>query len=131
MEAEINVDHHLHGYRMTLVHCGAKPILLHRFNGPFIETHAQMTNHPDVLGIALRIDDELKRHNALIICLARFRGELRVNGINDAGRANAAANVHQAATKTAIAAGSYAGAMALSNASAHSETESRVASAAL
>ena len=131
MQTEIYVDHHLHCYGMTLEHCRVKFVLPHSFNGPFIQAHTQVANYVNVLRVALRVDDELNRDYSLVVGLASFRSELRFRRKDDAGCADAAADIHDTTAVATIAARPRSSAVALANASSHAETKSGVASRSL
>ena len=70
-----------------------------------------MADHADILRETLGVDNELNRYNSLIILAPSFRGELRLNGVDDLRSAYPAANAHHAAAVTAIAPWSLASAV--------------------
>jgi hypothetical protein len=81
VEAEIDLDDHLHGDGMALVHCRAETILADGCDGFFFETHAEVAGYVDVLRVTIRVDDELDGNGARIILLASLLCELGIDGV--------------------------------------------------
>jgi hypothetical protein len=52
MEMKVDVDDHLHGYRVSLVHRRPELILANRLDGLLIQSQAEVMDNADVLGIA-------------------------------------------------------------------------------
>ena len=104
IQMEVDVDHHLYGYRMTLVHGGSEFVLANSLDSFLIEPHAEVLGDVDILGVAVCIDHELKADGALKISLPRLVGKFGLNRVDDSRCAHASSNAHEAATVTATAA---------------------------
>lgn len=128
---EIDIDDDLHWDRMTLVHRWLELVLPDCFHRFFIETHAEVTHHPDIYRIALGIDDQLDGDNALILVLASLIGKLRLYAMDHAGSRDAATHAHYAAAVTANAARSNSGSMTGSNAASLGLTKAAARATAL
>src|SRR5579875_3567376 len=131
MQPEIDVDDHLHGDRMALIHGRTEFVLLHGFDGFLVKPHAGVAHHAHVLGIALLVNDELQRNSALEVGFAGFLGELRLSLMDDDRGADAAAYRHDAAAVTAPTAHAGTGAVADADAAAHAGAEARVRTGSL
>jgi hypothetical protein len=83
VEGQVNDD--LDCDRMSLVHSRLEPVLTHRFDGLFVKTHPQMTDDANVLGIPLRVDNELDLHIALQICDSGLLCEFRLDRVQNRG----------------------------------------------
>src|ERR1700734_559640 len=112
---------------MAFEHGCLELVLPHCFDGLFLQPHAEMTGQAHVLRVPLRIDDELDRNTALVICLASFIRELRLNGVNEERCAHASTHAHQAASIAAAAAWATSAAAARAYATADALTKSGTA----
>ena len=65
IQVELDLDHHLHSYRMALIQRRLELVLPHCFDGFFIQAHSEVTEDADILRVPLRIDDELDGDAAL------------------------------------------------------------------
>src|ERR1035437_10450610 len=104
IQVEIDVDDHLHGDRMSLIHRGLESVLPDCFDRLFVQAHAEMTKFAHVLRIALRIDDELYRDAALEVRSASLLCKLRLSRVDEGWCAYAATDAHNAAAVAAAAA---------------------------
>jgi hypothetical protein len=59
MQVEVHVNQDLHGNRMPLVHGRMESVLPDCFDGFLVQSHAEVTDEANVLGIPFRIHDEL------------------------------------------------------------------------
>src|SRR5580698_4217125 len=124
MQMKVDVDQDLHGYGVPLVHGRPELVLPHRFDCHSLQAHPQVTKHPNILRVPLRIDNQLDRDVALKICLPSLRGELRLNRMDKLWRAHATAHAHEAAAVAAPAAGARSDAVANTDAAPETLTES-------
>ena len=77
MEVDFNIDRP-NRHRLAVLPGWLELVLHHRFNGLFVQPHAQCTNYPRVLRISLRIHEYPYDAESLVLGPARLVGELRL-----------------------------------------------------
>ena len=58
VQVEIDFHRNLNGHRMAIFHSGLKFPILNGFDGFFVESHSQATEHSDIAGTPVRADDQ-------------------------------------------------------------------------
>src|ERR1035437_8935354 len=115
IQVELDLNHHLHSYRMALIQRRLELVLPHCFDGFFIQAHSEVTEDADILRVPVRIADELEGAAAWEVRGTSILCDLRLNGVHDNGRADPAADAHDAAAIATAAAWSGSAAVAHSN----------------
>src|SRR5580692_2188097 len=105
VDAEVDFDVDGYGYGFAFVERGFEFVLTDGFDGFFVEAHAEGAGDVDLLGIALRVDDEGDEAEALIFGASGFVGEFGIGRVDKDGRRNAATDFHESAAVASAFAG--------------------------
>src|SRR5579863_1706785 len=111
---------------MAVFHCGFELPVLHRFDGFFVEAHAQAAEHANIGRTSVNPHDEAQRAHTLVLGLAGFLREFRLWRVNRSRRTDASANVEYSSTGAAT----LTGAEARTTAGTHATTTARTDAAA-
>src|SRR5215467_15284957 len=90
-----------------------------------------MTNHLDILGITICIDDQLYRNRTRIFLATRLIRKFWINGMDDLRRSNASTNAHNTATVASATTRSHAIAASRTDSATEALPEARTTAATL
>ena len=101
----VQVEVYFHGdfdsHRMTVFHRRLKLPVLHRFDRPFIQAHAEAAQYSNVTGAPVGAHDQAEGADTLILRLASFFGKLWLWVIDWSRRADTATDVENTSAGTA------------------------------
>src|SRR6202166_245070 len=105
MKSNFHAD--LHVYRLSVLQCGLKAPLLHRFNRLRVQPKPQATDDLNVAWLAGIIDDHPQNALSLRLGEACLFGVLRIRGRNSLWGGDAAADFEHTTTRAAAATGAH------------------------
>src|SRR4029077_20889486 len=104
VEAEVYFHVELHRYRLAIFHGRLELPLPHGLNRLLVQAHTQSAGHAHVARMTIWSDNQPNDADALILRFASLFRVLRIGLVENSRRGNAAANVKDAATKSATGA---------------------------